>query len=132
MAVDRIINTLHARVEPAEFEERFKDLLPMRVQIAGLTHDSLLAVRKKAEDDGKGTIQEKDWKLWSRAVLGGVEDAELRFRYLKRGYIWTAVYGAPNATLDPFLQGQTPEWRLTIKAPSTESVNSQLRSLLLC
>lgn len=103
----------------------------MRVQIAGLTKVSLLEVRQKAEDAGKGTVQDEDWKLWSRAVLGGLEDAEFRFRYLKRGYTWTAVYEAPNATLDLFLQGRASEWRLTIKAPSTEAVNSRLRALLL-
>ncbi|WVW81897.1 hypothetical protein I302_103896 [Kwoniella bestiolae CBS 10118] len=119
------------RVEPTEFEKRFKELLPMRVKIAGLTDSSLSIVREKAKKLGKGTVDEKDWKLWTRAVVEGVEDAEFRFRYLKRQYIWTAVYEAPNATLDLFLQGQTPEWRLTIKAPATEPNNSRLRALLL-
>ena len=119
------------RVEPGEFEKRFKELLPMRVQIAGLTKDSLSAVKKRAEDAGKGSVEDKDWSLWSRAVLGAVEDAEFRFRYLKRGFTWIAVYEAPDATLDLFLQRRTPEWRLTIKAPATEAVNSRLRALLL-
>ncbi|WVQ62591.1 uncharacterized protein L199_000733 [Kwoniella botswanensis] len=119
------------RVEPTEFEKRFKELLPMRVKIAGLSQSSLSTVREKAKELGKGTVDEKDWKLWTKAVIEGVEDAEFRFRYLKRQYIWTAVYEAPNATLDLFLEGQAPEWRLTIKAPATEPNNSRLRALLL-
>ncbi|WWD22469.1 hypothetical protein CI109_106962 [Kwoniella shandongensis] len=121
----------NVRVEPGEFEHRFKELLPMRVQIAGLAEQSLAKLRERAEKLGKGTVDEKDWKLWSRAIIKGVEDAEFRFRYLKRQFTWTAVYEAPHATLDLFLQNQTPEWRLTIKAPATEPNNSRLRALLL-
>nr|XP_018266781.1 DNA repair protein Rad8 [Kwoniella dejecticola CBS 10117]OBR88939.1 DNA repair protein Rad8 [Kwoniella dejecticola CBS 10117] len=121
----------NVRVEPTDFEKRFKELLPMRVKIAGITQSSLSIVRQKAKELGKGTVDEKDWNLWSQAVIEGVNDAEFRFRYLKRQYTWTAVYEAPNATLDLFLQGQTPEWRLTIKAPPTENNNSRLRALLL-
>ncbi|WVR03552.1 hypothetical protein IAU60_000544 [Kwoniella sp. DSM 27419] len=117
----------NVRVTPAEFERRFKELLPMRVQIAGITQDALEAVRRQAT----GTVVEKDWQLWSKAVIDGVHDAEFRFRYLKRQYTWTAVYEAPHATLDLFLQGQTPEWRLTIKAPASEPNNSRLRALVL-
>jgi site-specific DNA-cytosine methylase len=119
------------RVEPAEFEMRFKELLPMRVEIAGVTETSLHGARQLAEDLGKGTVDEKDWKLWSKAVLQGVNDAEFRFRYLKRQHTWTAVYEAPGATLDLFLQGAAPEWRLTIKAAASEPVNSCIRALLL-
>ncbi|WVF65980.1 hypothetical protein IAT40_000718 [Kwoniella sp. CBS 6097] len=121
----------NVRVEPAEFEKKFKELLPMRVKIAGISERSLSNVRQQAINSGKGTVTEKDWKLWSEAVLEGTQDAEFRFRYLKRQYTWTAVYEAPHATLDLFLQGQTPEWRLTIKAPATENNNSRLRALLL-
>ena len=121
----------NVRIEPTEFEKRFKELLPMRVQIAGLTLDSLTALREKADEMGKGTVDEKDWTLWRDAVVGGVEDAEFRFRYLKRGYTWTAVYESPNATLDLFIQGRASEWRLTIKAAPSEPVNSRLRGLLL-
>ncbi|WVQ93615.1 hypothetical protein IAU59_000691 [Kwoniella sp. CBS 9459] len=121
----------NVRVEPTEFEKKFKELLPMRVKIAGLSERSLQKVRQQATALGKGTVNEKDWKLWSQAVIEGTQDAEFRFRYLKRQYTWTAVYEAPHATLDLFLQGQTPEWRLTIKAPATENNNSRLRALLL-
>ena len=119
------------RVEPAEFEKQFKELLPMRVKIAGLSDKSLEKTRTQAEKLGKGTVTDKDWALWSDAVLGGVSDAEFRFRYMKRGYTWVAVYEAPSATLDLFLSHQTPEWRLTIKAPEDEPVKSRLRALLL-
>lgn len=121
----------NVRVEPGEFEKRFKELLPMRVQIAGITEIVLNGLREKAAELGKGTVSDKDWKLWTEAVLSGTADAEFRFRYMKRQYTWTAVYEAPHATLDLFLQKTTPEWRLTIKAPSSEPVNSRLRALLL-
>ena len=121
----------NVRVEPGEFGKKFKDLLPMRVKTAGVTTESLLNVRKQAEKNGKGSVEEKDWKLWAEAVLGGVENAEFRFRYLKRQPTWMAVYEAPNAILDLFLQKTAPEWRLTIKAPTSEPGNSRLRALLL-
>ena len=121
----------NVRVEPTEFEKQFKELLPMRVKIAGPDDASLTATREQAAKKGKGSVTSKDWGLWSRAVLQGVTGAEFRFRYLKRGYTWTAVYEAPGASLDLFLHPQTPEWRLTIKAPVTEPVNSRLRALVL-
>ncbi|ORX34744.1 hypothetical protein BD324DRAFT_131575 [Kockovaella imperatae] len=119
------------RVEPTEFERKFKELLPMRVKVAGLTEESLSVSRAAALRAGKGEVSDKDWSSWSSAVVEGVMDAEFRFRYLKRGYTWTAVYEAPHASLDLFLHPQTPEWRLTIKAPPTEAVNSRLRNLVL-
>lgn len=119
------------RVEPSDFERRFKDLLPMRVQVAGVTKETIQAVRIEAEKKGKGEVDEKDWKLWSEAVLEGITDAEFRFRYLRRQFTWTAVYEAPHARLDLVLQNKLPEWRLTIKTPIDEAVNSRLRALLL-
>ena len=119
------------RVEPSDFERRFKDLLPMRVKVAGVTADTNASLRTKAEEGGKGKVDEKDWALWSKAVLEGVTDAEFRFRYLKRQFTWTAVYEAPHARLDLVLQNKLPEWRLTIKTPIDEAVNSRLRALLL-
>ena len=121
----------NVRVEPTDFEKQFKELLPMRVKIAGLDESSLGTSRTKAVDCGKGEVTDKDWTLWSTAVIEGVADAEFRFRYLKRGYTWTAVYEAPHASLDLFLHSQTPEWRLTIKAPASEPFSSRLRTLLL-
>jgi site-specific DNA-cytosine methylase len=121
----------NVRVQPGEFEKRFKELLPMRVQIAGVTDQVLSSLRAQAEAAGKGTVTERDWDLWSTAVLDAFGNAEFRFRYMKRQYSWTAVYEAPNATLDLFLQNKTPEWRLTIKCPPTEPVNSPLRQLLV-
>jgi hypothetical protein len=121
----------NVRVQPGEFEKRFKELLPMRVQIAGVTSGVLTSLRRKAEEIGKGTVTTRDWDLWSKAVLDAFSTAEFRFRYMKRQYTWTAVYEAPNATLDLFLQKKTPEWRLTIKCPATEPVNSPLRGLLV-
>jgi len=121
----------NVRVEPTEFEQRFKDLLPMRVQIAGLNDASLSALRAEAETTGKGEVDPRDWTLWTKAVLEGTVDAEFRFRHLKRGFTWTAVYEAPHANLDLVLQAGMPEWRLTIKAPVNEPVNSRFRSLLL-
>jgi hypothetical protein len=119
------------RIEPSDFERRFKDILPMRVNLAGVAEDTLDAVRRQAEANGKGKVDEKDWKLWSEAVLKGLTDAEFRFRYLRRQFTWTAVYEAPHARLDLVLQNKLPEWRLTIKTPIDEAVNSRLRALLL-
>ncbi|KAL7418749.1 DNA (cytosine-5-)-methyltransferase dmt5 [Cryptotrichosporon argae] len=119
------------RVEPTVFEQRFKELLPMRVLIAGLDTTALEAVRATAKETGKGSVDDKDWALWSEAVVSGTQDAEFRFRSLKRQTSWTAVYSAPHATLELLFQQPTPEWRLTIKAPEYEPVNSRLRTLLL-
>lgn len=118
------------RLEPSEFEQQFKELLPMRVQIAGLDVASLNAVRTKASANGKGEVKTSDWELWSSAILRAVNGVEFRFRYLKRQNTWTAVYEAPSATLECWVRSPSPEWRLTVKAPSTDPVNSRLRHLL--
>lgn len=119
------------RMEPAEFERTFKDLLPMRVTIAGLTQQSLSAAREAAKGSGKGSVKSSDWDLWSNAVLDAVDNVEFRFRFLKRQQTWTAVYEAPFATLDLCFKSPTPEWRLTVKAPTSEPVKSRLRELVL-
>lgn len=119
------------RLGTGAFEKLVKELLPMRVNLAGITVQSLAAVREKAVKDGKGIVKASDWDLWSNAVLETVTDAEFRFRFLKRQTIWTAVYEAPSATLELCLRSPTPEWRLTIKPPTSEPVKSRLRELLL-
>lgn len=118
------------RLESSAFEQHFKELLPMRVQIAGIDPSSLNALRAKAEANGKGEAKQSDWDLWSDAVLRAVDNMEFRFRYLKRQNTWTAVYEAPSATLECWLRNPSPEWRLTVKAPPSEPVNSRLRFLL--
>jgi len=118
------------RLETAMFEKRVKELLPMRVNLAGITEETLDAVRQQAVELGKGTVKTSDWSLWSKSVLDAVTDAEFRFRFLKRQTIWTAVYEAPSATLELCLRNPAPEWRLTIKAPQSEPVKSRLRDLL--
>lgn len=118
------------RVQPTEFEKRFKELLPMRLKIAGLHELSLSKVRDQAVAAGKGDIKESDWKLWSKAVLDAVNNVEFRFRCLIRRSTWTAVYDSPAASLALWLRDPVPEWRLTIKPPMSEPVNSRLRHLL--
>lgn len=118
------------RVEPTQFEQLFKSLLPMRVKIAGLTRASLDVVRRRATQEGKGEILDSTWHMWRNAVADGVEDVELRFRLLKRQSTWTAVYEGHTAILELWLKS-TPEWRLTIKTPPEEPVNSPLRKLLV-
>jgi hypothetical protein len=118
------------RLEPSTFEQQFKELLPMRVQIAGIDSSALDALRAKAEANGKGEAKQSDWDLWTEAVLRAVDNMEFRFRYLKRQSTWTAVYEAPSATLECWLRNPSPEWRLSVKAPPSEPVNSRLRSLL--
>lgn len=118
------------RMEPTEFEKRIKNLLPMRVKIAGLDQTSLSAAREAAKNSGGGTVKPADWELWHSAVIEAVDNAEFRFRYLKRQHTWTAVYEAPSAILELCLRSTTPEWRLTVQAPASEAVNSRLRELV--
>lgn len=118
------------RLEPTQFERLFKSLLPMRVKVAGLTPASLDIVRRRASQEGKGSIPDATWSMWRDAVVEGVKDTELRFRILKRQSTWTAVYEGQTAILELWLKS-TPEWRLTIKTPVDEPVNSPLRKLLL-
>lgn len=118
------------RLEPSEFEQQFKELLPMRVQIAGLNAATLNAAHAAASKNGKGELKSSDWDLWSSAILRSVNNMEFRFRYLKRQTTWTAVYEAPSATLECWVRNRSPEWRLTVKALPSEPVNSRLRHLL--
>ncbi|TYJ54912.1 hypothetical protein B9479_004420 [Cryptococcus floricola] len=124
-------NCANLRVQPVEFEKRLKDLLPMRVEIAGLGTESLAKAKTKAQERAKTLVDEGDWRLWSDAVLEAVTGAEFRFRHLKRQGVWTAVYEAPGASLSLVLDKQMPEWRLTIQSPASEPNDSRLRALLL-
>ncbi|WVQ76242.1 hypothetical protein IAR50_005907 [Cryptococcus sp. DSM 104548] len=124
-------NCANIRVQPAEFEKRLKELLPMRVEIAGLSAESLTKAKSKAQEHPKALVDEGDWQLWSTAVLEAVVGAEFRFRHLKRQAVWTAVYEAPGASLELVLHRQMPEWRLTVKSPASEPNDSRLRTLLL-
>lgn len=119
------------RLDPTKFEQFVKSLLPMRVKVAGLSISSLDAVRRNAAREGKGVIADSVWELWRNAVIGGVHHAELRFRFLKRQSVWVAVYEAHTAILELWLKPSNPEWRLTIKTPPEEPVNSELRRLLV-
>ncbi|TXT04994.1 hypothetical protein VHUM_03814 [Vanrija humicola] len=119
-----------ARVQPTHFEKEFKNMLPMRVTLSGISMDSLDTAKRRAEKDGKGQVKSSDWTKWSQAVIEATHGAEFRFRFLKRQNIWTAVYESPSASLELWLQNPAPEWRLTIKSPAKEPANSRMRLLL--
>lgn len=119
------------RVDPAAFERRLKDMLPMRVQVAGLSGEQLEHLRAAAANEGKGQVDDKQWATWSEAVMKGIENgAEFRFRRMKRQNTWMASYEAPHAFLDLFLDHRHPEWHLTIKAPDSAAVKSEIRAML--
>lgn len=119
------------RLETAEFQKLVKELLPMRVQLAGFSAQALTEAREHALNTGKGSVTSADWTKWSTAILQSVSEAEFRFRYMKRQRTWTAVYEAPSATLELCFKDHRPEWRLSVKTPATEPVKSRLRELLL-
>ncbi|KAI7944694.1 hypothetical protein MJO28_010389 [Puccinia striiformis f. sp. tritici] len=117
------------RLSPGAFERELKEILPMRLSLAGINEElfsQLLAEAAKLEVD----VNEKDWKLINKAVLTATSDIELHFTSLKRQAIWVATFDAPLAALELRLDPLLPEWRLTIKPDKTLPIKSPQRLVL--
>ncbi|KAH9449282.1 hypothetical protein Pst134EB_020106 [Puccinia striiformis f. sp. tritici] len=117
------------RLSPGAFERELKEILPMRLSLAGINEElfsQLLAEAAKLKVD----VNEKDWKLINKAVLTATSDIELHFTSLKRQAIWVATFDAPLAALELRLDPLLPEWRLTIKPDKTLPIKSPQRLVL--
>ncbi|KAJ3177421.1 hypothetical protein HDU87_004440 [Geranomyces variabilis] len=112
------------RIKPDVFETALKGVLPMRLSIDGFTAELL--------DGAMGALaaDEPSFEKWREVTIAALQNAEFRFRILKRQEHWVAVYGAPSASLELVIDPVEPEWRLTIHPPPTEPIHSRLSELL--
>ncbi|KAJ3042658.1 hypothetical protein HDV00_006937 [Rhizophlyctis rosea] len=114
------------RVDPAKFEREITKAIPMRVNVRGVDAELLDSCKSAAEADVDGSM----WLTWRRSVLEAIPEAEFRFKSVKRQDIWLVMYDSPTAILELWLDPLHPEWRIIVKTPTTEAVNSKLRALL--
>ncbi|ODQ51905.1 hypothetical protein SAICODRAFT_94475 [Saitoella complicata NRRL Y-17804] len=116
------------RLPPSEFEKELSAALQMRIRVEGITRETLEAARAV----NGANVADKGWEMWSEAVLNALvsTETEFRFKSLTRQDIWTAVYHAPDASLELMLNPAMPQWQLFVKAPESAPMNSPLRRLL--
>ncbi|TCD71750.1 hypothetical protein EIP91_005516 [Steccherinum ochraceum] len=117
--------TANPRVLPSVFERTLKSVLPMALEIQGVTQASLDELREQLESE----IPDSRWEAWSGAVVRATKE-ELRFVEPKRQEIWVATYESDSAYLELLLYPKTPEWRFFAKAEQTEPAKSDLRKRL--
>ncbi|KAH8091667.1 hypothetical protein BXZ70DRAFT_952767 [Cristinia sonorae] len=113
------------RIPPSTFERTLKSLLPMALEIKGVSQASLDQLRASLASD----IPDKRWDNWSAAVIRATGE-ELRFVEPKRQEIWVATYESGSAFLELHLYPQHPEWRFFAKPKQSEPANSDLRRRL--
>ena len=113
------------RITPAAFQNSLKNALPMRLSLTGLTD----LVLSEIHDNHSKSVVKSDWTKLMQGIASALE-AELRFYYLKRAEVWTAVYDSPYSRLELILNSVLVEWRLFAKPARTEAGNSRLRQLL--
>lgn len=113
------------RVLPSVFERTLKSILPMALEIHGVTQQSLAELREALDAE----IPDKRWDAWSAAVVRATKE-ELRFVEPKRQEIWVATYESNSAYLELLLYPQQPEWRFFAKPQQAEPAKSDLRKRL--
>lgn len=113
------------RIRPLAFQKEAKEILPMRVELVGVSKEKLEALKKSAGIDIKHSV----WESYKRAVSKATS-LELHYHALKRQSIWVAVYDSPVAFLELNLDPKNPEWRLYAKPDPSEPMNSPVRRML--
>ncbi|KAG9044522.1 hypothetical protein FS837_008029 [Tulasnella sp. UAMH 9824] len=113
------------RMRPLAFQKEAKEILPMRVELVGVSKEKLEALKKSAGIDIKHSV----WESYKRAVSKATS-LELHYHALKRQSIWVAVYHSPVAFLELNLDPKNPEWRLYAKPDPSEPMNSPVRRML--
>ncbi len=111
------------RLDPSAFARKIKSIVPMRLRVLGLDASALDAI----DTDG---IDIEDWRVWSKAVVGAVDQGEFHFRKADRKHLWTITYDAPKAYLRLTIQPQQLVWLLYAKAPASDNVNARRRKML--
>lgn len=133
-----------ARLQPRDFERELKRVLPMCVQIEGITKAlSALGENEDVEMEGNSDEEDEEPKKAAkegsdasrrnivRKALSEVAGVELRFVMLKRQEIWVAVYEALNARLELHMYPYGPEWRLYGVPASTVASGALERVVLM-
>ncbi|KAI0773312.1 hypothetical protein BD413DRAFT_541087 [Trametes elegans] len=115
----------HPRLSPSEFEKDLKAVLPMSLNISGVSKKLLDKLADATDIDTSSSR----WTGWRAAVLRAAE-IEMRFVEPKRQEIWSVVYQSPTAKLELSLHPKQPEWRLFAFPKEHEPANAEIRKLL--
>ncbi|KAJ3052919.1 hypothetical protein HK097_005420 [Rhizophlyctis rosea] len=115
------------RLDPTEFEREVCAALPMRVSFVGIVEKLFEVVERESGVE----VDSRMWDAWKGVVLESLPGAEFRFRSVKRQDLWVVLYDSERAELELWLDPKQPEWRVKVKSPPGEAVNSKLRALLL-
>ena len=113
------------RIPPSQFENRLKDVLPMRVHLAGLSAEILDEMKSGIS----AAVSPSTWEVFTKSVLSALR-VEVRFHSLKRAETWTVYYESPVSRIEFIIQQNFAEWRVYAKAPVKERGDSRLRKLL--
>ncbi|KAI9808767.1 MAG: hypothetical protein M1825_003920 [Sarcosagium campestre] len=116
---------IEARMAPADFENRIKDALPLRISMAGLDLDAL----QRLHDASDLKVPGKRWSMFKAAVQPAL-GVEYRYHSVHRAQFWTVNFDSPTSRMELFLHPLRVEWRAFAKPATSEAGNSAVRELL--
>jgi len=125
----RIDLAANPRLAPGDFEKELREVLPMRLAVAGFT-DAVKAaegsIQAARQDDATFDAR---FNAWHQALLD-VGASDLLYAGAKRQEVWTAVFKSATAQLELVLHHDKPEWVLYGRPKADVPANSIIRKVL--
>ncbi|KAI5788500.1 hypothetical protein EDC01DRAFT_169203 [Geopyxis carbonaria] len=115
------------RTSPLAFENKLKEVIPMRLKVEGI-NKSILNKFLEKNSDRLDTTDADTRDTWAEIVLAAVY-GEFRFKSLLRQETWVAIYEHPAGRLELFLNPKKPHWRFFAVCSETEGQRSPKRKL---
>ena len=112
------------RAEPQEFKKLVTDAIPTRLEIDGISSESLEGFAKLFTD-----ASTQDWGLFREAVLNAFAQ-EYHYESVKRSYRWTVTYNAMGSRMELIFDDEGVYWLLYGKPGQSEPGDSRVRKLL--
>ncbi|ODH45084.1 hypothetical protein ACO22_00379 [Paracoccidioides brasiliensis] len=118
---------LKNRVCPTDFETQLKKMLPMRLQVSGLS----FAMYQALQEHNMSAEVLAAWDDFYKVFLSALGD-ELRFQGVTRQRSWTVTYQGTWSVLKLICSSVRLQWFLYLIPSKDEPSNSPLRQILLC
>ena len=118
------------RIQPREFGDQLRAMIPTRVTFAGVDGERMEELRAQGEQLGV-SIADSDWALFRPSVLSALEQqAEYRFKWVRRRDTWSLQMGlAEQAYLELDLDPNAPTWYLFVLPDKMDANKSRRRQL---
>ncbi|KAJ6110097.1 C-5 cytosine methyltransferase [Penicillium sp. IBT 16267x] len=117
------------RIQPLEFDQMLRKILPMRLKFAELGCEDFQPIRPQSLRNTREADYDDTWRQYISSVQSALRE-EVRFTEITRTEIWTVSFEGESASVQLEVGGHGLQWLLFAKAPKSSPAQCVLREIL--